>query len=261
MAEEQPSTKLCSLCKVEKPAAEFGKNPRTPTGLRSRCKQCDRDSARDWAKANPERARENDLRRTARNPGRTTKYSRQWRLRNPEQAREIGRAWKQANPEKVQASTARYKAENALREPSSNPKCCARCGETKPGTEFAVERGKPDGRNGTCRPCSVLAAAEWAKANPERARLHARLICGRRRAAGAGRVRADVIVELAKMQKGRCAVCAEKLNRKFHIDHIVPIARGGKHERRNLQLLCQRCNLRKAASDPLAFMRSRGLLL
>jgi 5-methylcytosine-specific restriction endonuclease McrA len=31
------------------------------------------------------------------------------------------------------------------------------------------------------------------------------------------------------------------------VDHIVPVARGGGHERHNLQVLCRPCNSRKGA--------------
>jgi 5-methylcytosine-specific restriction endonuclease McrA len=36
---------------------------------------------------------------------------------------------------------------------------------------------------------------------------------------------------------------------------------GGKHEPRNLQLLCPSCNVRKGAQHPLAYMRKVGMLL
>lgn len=32
-----------------------------------------------------------------------------------------------------------------------------------------------------------------------------------------------------------------------HVDHIFPRARGGQNDRRNLRLLCYKCNLSKAA--------------
>lgn len=39
-----------------------------------------------------------------------------------------------------------------------------------------------------------------------------------------------------------------ELGKKIHVDHIVPLARGGKHEAANLQLLPAGMNLRKWAS-------------
>jgi 5-methylcytosine-specific restriction protein A len=45
-----------------------------------------------------------------------------------------------------------------------------------------------------------------------------------------------------------CRQCgAEGSTTKLHIDHIVPLAKGGSSDPSNLQVLCQRCNLEKGA--------------
>ncbi len=56
--------------------------------------------------------------------------------------------------------------------------------------------------------------------------------------------------------KGRCQRCGCHCNRRpgspaqGTLDHIVPRSRGGSHDPHNLQLLCSRCNTRKADQDP-----------
>lgn len=47
-----------------------------------------------------------------------------------------------------------------------------------------------------------------------------------------------------------CANCASRITERTdaHVDHIVPLARGGSNDRDNLQVLCARCNLSKAAA-------------
>lgn len=65
---------------------------------------------------------------------------------------------------------------------------------------------------------------------------------------------------IRKAQRGRCAVCREKLTR-YHVDHITPLAAGGTNEARNIQLLCPSCNVRKFKTDPIVFMQRRGFLL
>lgn len=42
---------------------------------------------------------------------------------------------------------------------------------------------------------------------------------------------------------GKCAKCGSADN--IHMDHVVPLAKGGKHSPDNIQPLCQTCNLRK----------------
>lgn len=62
------------------------------------------------------------------------------------------------------------------------------------------------------------------------------------------------------LQAGRCACCRKRLA-DFHVDHIVPLARGGTNDRRNMQVLCPSCNLDKGANDPIEFAQRQGRLL
>jgi len=73
-------------------------------------------------------------------------------------------------------------------------------------------------------------------------------------------VKVEDIQKLKSLQQNKCPVCKCELV-KHHLDHIVPISKGGKHEFDNLQLLCPTCNLNKHAKDPLDFMRTKGYLL
>lgn len=71
------------------------------------------------------------------------------------------------------------------------------------------------------------------------------------------------IKDIRKMQNDRCAMsfCRDKLNGKGHEDHIIPLSKGGNDDRKNIQLLCIKCNLRKYNKDPIVFSREQGLLL
>lgn len=62
--------------------------------------------------------------------------------------------------------------------------------------------------------------------------------------------------EIFKRDKWRCQLCKRKVSRRHnvvhdlypHLDHIVPLSRGGIHSRTNVQTLCRRCNVMKSAT-------------
>lgn len=223
MAEPNVSTKLCSKCKVEKPAAEFQRDPKMRSGLKSNCRECGRATSQAWRERNrewtrqyardyaaaldPESKREKDRRRTARHPGRTAKQAKLWRQNNREAVRKRNAAWKRANRHKV-----RLEAKNRY----------------------------------------------WKDPDKDLAKQHAKRV---RRAQAPGSFTADDVAEIRKMQRDRCAICRKHLRGKGSRDHVIPIAKGGSNNRRNIQLLCQPCNARKHANDPIEFMQSLGRLL
>ena len=105
-----------------------------------------------------------------------------------------------------------------------------------------------------------LSHKKWRLSNKE----YVRTAHARRRALkqGNGGVLSRGIVKvLLEKQKGFCIVCKKKLNDKYHLDHIVPLAKGGQNSDDNVQLLCPPCNLSKGAKDPIEFMQSKGFLL
>jgi 5-methylcytosine-specific restriction endonuclease McrA len=97
----------------------------------------------------------------------------------------------------------------------------------------------------------------YRAANPDKVREFAQSRSRRK----FGRLPRGTVASLYKMQRGTCPVCRRALGNSYHTDHIVPLARGGKHEPGNIQLLCGPCNVRKSAKDPVVFMQERGYLL
>ncbi len=83
----------------------------------------------------------------------------------------------------------------------------------------------------------------------------------KRRQAKTGRLPKGTVAKLHALQRGKCAICKCTLLKNYHVDHIIPLARGGRHESSNVQLLCPSCNVRKSAKDPIRFMQEMGYLL
>lgn len=142
------------------------------------------------------------------------------------------------------------------------------------------------------REAATTRAAKWRAENPdasraaaeryratnldkERARIKAfrranpqlnSVNCSRRRArlrGAEGNHTAADVAEILVLQTGKCAHpwCRVKLGKKYDVDHIVAIARGGKNDRRNLQILCRPCNAKKWAKDAIDVARENGLLI
>lgn len=57
-----------------------------------------------------------------------------------------------------------------------------------------------------------------------------------------------------------CRACAAegRVTEAEHVDHIVPLSRGGTNHRENLQPLCQSCHSRKTATQDGGFGAKRG---
>lgn len=55
-------------------------------------------------------------------------------------------------------------------------------------------------------------------------------------------------------QGGSCAYCRTPLFAYYHIDHVLPLSRGGPDKLENLALSCPTCNMRKNAKTGVEFM-------
>ena len=161
-------------------------------------------------------------------------------------------------------------------------KTCSTCGESKPYSEFWKSRNgrTKDGYKGECKDCATArrrkwaaqnkdkeaeynrrryqknpakyigASKEWAEANPERAKESKRNREAKRRAR-----RHSSYVENVDPKKvferdgGVCQICGDSIgDNGYHINHVIPLVKGGMHSYANTQLAHPRCNLVKGAS-------------
>lgn len=63
----------------------------------------------------------------------------------------------------------------------------------------------------------------------------------------------DVLAQFAE-QDGRCWWCSVDLGECYHVDHLVPLCRGGPNTRENLVASCQYCNDSKGRLLPEEFL-------
>lgn len=81
---------------------------------------------------------------------------------------------------------------------------------------------------------------QWRIANREKIRLTAQRRRARKRARSIGQI---TMREINRMLTRPCAYCG---NKSEHIDHVLPLSRGGTHSIGNLIQACQPCNSRKS---------------
>jgi 5-methylcytosine-specific restriction endonuclease McrA len=74
----------------------------------------------------------------------------------------------------------------------------------------------------------------------------------RKRHASGTHTAADIAAQRTR-QKGRCFWCQEKVGRSYHVDHVMPISRGGSNGPENIVIACASCNLSKGAKMPSEF--------
>ena len=146
---------------------------------------------------------------------------------------------------------------------SNGLKKCPVCQQIKPLSEF-YEKTIPPGSNmspvsGLCKLCLLkrkqkYRAAnndevnrrnrDWLKRNKKRRRAIVERYRARKQNADGNFDESD-IENLWHMQNGRCQYCCIKLKADYHVDHIIPLSRGGSNYPDNLQLLCTSCNCSK----------------
>lgn len=176
-----------------------------------------------WYKANRAEKLAKSTEYNKKNPEITRRAAAKWQKANPEIVRAKAREWEKANPEKRQAISKR---------------------------KYAARPDHYRAKNN-----------KWARENPDKKAV----VTHRRRAikaAAEGSHTAAEVAAILKKQKHRCAYCPADLRKvKRHLDHIVPLARGGSNSASNLQWTCDFHNMAKGSRDPADFARSLGLLL
>lgn len=104
------------------------------------------------------------------------------------------------------------------------------------------------------RPAVLEYVRKYRAENPERASHWAKNRQARKRAGGGSLSKAHVDF-LLTWQSGKCLTCnVDFASTGYHVDHVIPLAKGGEHCDGNVQLLCPTCNKRKATRSLFEFL-------
>lgn len=233
--------KVCRLCKVEKSLDEFHNMTRSKDGKQSRCKSCAIDLARRWYSENKERAAATCREYRAANAESVTEYHANYYQRNAEKWRERAQM-----PEVIERRNV------LLRERMMDPqRRDAKRAQDRDYYQKNADRLKAQA-NEYERVQRMLGNPQFIQRKRESNR--------RRRARMSN---ADVRMishrdwnRLVQGQDGKCWYC--KQDATLTLDHLIPLARGGRHAIGNIVAACQPCNSAKRDLLPIEFRAGRS---
>ena len=174
-----------------------------------------------------------------------------WRSRNREKHSASGKRWKLENPDKVAAAAARRYKREKEKIAAANEKWRKENKERMLATRREWYRRNAEKER--------IRHKKYMKKNPDKNAIYLQNRRARKLANG-GSLAPGIVKKLYTLQRGCCAICRMKLVT-WEIDHVSPLAAGGRNDDKNVQLLCRPCNASKHIKDPIAFMQSRGYLL
>ena len=215
------------LCSVEGCARQYWAN-----GL---CQSCNH---RKYRKENPEKVKEIVRKWQKKNPEKVKEYNKKWQKKNPEKVKEIVRKWQKKNPEKVKERQRKYREEN----PEKVKERHRKYREENPEKVKELVR-------------------KWREENPDK--VKAQRVNGsyvrRVRELNTGaplktKLTAGGLDLLIQRQDFRCASCNKDITQDNHLDHMIPLSRGGTNSMDNVQYLCSVCNLTKGKKTPLEWV-------
>lgn len=170
-------------------------------------------------------------------------------------------------------------------------KTCSSCGDKKPIDCFGKKQMNSNNPKAKCTLCRNKYLAEYRKNNHDKrlkynkeydekhkeekskyGKMYRQTMKGKAVSANAVYRRRSVFKNSALIPIGQivelrvnakvCYWCGIKLSGiKTHIDHYIPLSKGGEHTLSNLVIACSLCNKTKSAKDPIAFANSIGRLL
>lgn len=184
---------------------------------------------------------EDKKRARERNPSQHREYMRKWHAKNKDSQIQ----YRKDNRDSLNENTRRWRAENPDRDKRNRVLWISK----------NLERYKRKSRewrvNNRVRDRELN--KRWRENNPEKQRV----IMFNRNCATRGvrqAVRHGLITSLMQSQGSRCVYCGCDVSSRYHIDHKLPVSRGGDNSEANLQILCPTCNLRKGSKTHVEFL-------
>ena len=221
--EPRPYQKKCTKCGQLKDAVMFSKYCRSKDGLQPSCKKCYSEYYQDnkcknraYRLANDERIKITKKKYREENRAKVALYQKNYRDKNKESLSVQESGYRSRNIDKVRSRAAEYNRVNKAK--------------------HKAKRQSPEGRaivkmsNYRRRSRNVNSPAEASKVKAWLSKAHSQ-------------------------DRFTCFYCKNTFGQKsLHVDHYVPISKGGRNVVENLVTSCSRCNRRKSDKCPERFI-------
>lgn len=226
-----PQTKICPRCGVLRPFGDFAKDKTQKGGLQTRCRECQSVVHKQYMVDNADAIRQKAHEYNMSERGRTKRkaYNAEYRRENSQYYFEYMALWRVNNTERLRAYAKKYKSEHADE--------IAQYREQN--REIINEKNRKYRQTESGR-----AASRAHKAN-----RRARII------ANGGTVTSREVELIRKSQtdkRGRliCWRCHKPITDTPHLDHFIPLDKGGPNKAGNLRFMHEKCNLNKSNKHP-----------
>ena len=227
--------KICSNCKIEKTLIDFSKDKNRPDGLRCQCKECNKQYNID----NAEHYKQYHKQYNIKNKDKKKEY----RIKYSEKNKQYLKQYYQDNLEKIKE----YRIDNA---------------------DKIKEYHKQYDKQYVINNAERLKEYRTEYYQTEHGKLIKRVLQQKRRILKLQNTpigkhfTADDIKLKLKLQHSKCIYCKISIKGGYHIDHIMPLCKGGSNESSNIQLLCKDCNKSggKGSKLPHEYAQEHGML-
>lgn len=256
------TTKICTKCNCEKELTEFYFRKDT-NDYRKQCKQCASDVSKQNYNEKMEKRKEYQLKNKEKIAKKKKKYyeenkdiflkkRKKYCIDNKELVKQQKRNYYLKNQESVKQKTKDYYRENIEQVKIKSKEY------RDNNFEILKEKKKQYNKDNI----EAVRARHKKYMQTEKGKIIAKNMKHIRRTAEKnGDVTTKQLKELYQNTKV-CYWCNCSLkNNDIHLDHYVPIAKGGLHTISNLVLACSSCNKSKSSKDPIVFANSLGKLL
>jgi 5-methylcytosine-specific restriction endonuclease McrA len=225
-----PSPKRCTKCGVEKPATAeyFQTDKKRKSGFSSQCRVCRNELTIRWRENNPDKVRN---------------YSAKYNDENREVIRAKASAYAKANRPLL-----RERERESYRRNPETKKRNKKAYRERHAEEIRQRSREDYKRNSEKRKTTVKLYRRT-----EQGRLVKKVSNHKRKLQlkeNGGAFTVQEIINLYLSQKAKCWYCSKSIKDNYHIEHRIPISRGGSNDISNIVLSCPECNLQKGNKLP-----------